>query len=116
MLTGNATSPVSAVAVIVPAAPTLIVATANAPAPATLTTPSFAIVAASATMSGTGVGDAENNSVFSPVVIGAWVPPHAKLNCTSVGGIAWPGLTASTNVCGPPAGRLTGLFLVPATC
>jgi hypothetical protein len=77
---GSETLPVSAVAVIVPVAPTFEVATAKAPAPVgfgILTRPSLPGVAATATMSGTGVVEAEKSSVSSPVMIGARTfPPH----------------------------------------
>src|SRR5262245_16380055 len=60
-LTGSATPPVLATAVIAPAAPTLTVATANTPVPfkpGMSTMPSLCKVAESATMSGRGFADA----------------------------------------------------------
>ena len=74
MFTGNDALPVSADAVIVPVAPTFTVATAKAPVllvPRILTMPSLLRVAAQATMSETGVADAESRSVFSPTLMGA---------------------------------------------
>ena len=74
MFTGKAAIPVSADAVMLPLAPTFTVATANAPVPVVpgmLTMPSLVSVAAKATMSGTGVADAENKSVLRPTKLGA---------------------------------------------
>src|SRR5262249_21377651 len=91
MLRGSPAAPVSADAVIVAAAPAFDVATENTPAPVgpgRSTVPSLCRVATSATMSGTGVIEAESSRVFKPTVIGAWVPPHANASCTSVGGNA----------------------------
>ena len=74
MFTGKAALPVSADAVMLPLTPTFTVATAKAPvpvAPGIFTMPSLVSVAAKATMSGTGVADAENKSVFRPTMMGA---------------------------------------------
>src|SRR5262249_42372831 len=63
MVTGRLAGPVSAETVMVPGAPTFTVATAKAPTPlwpGTFKRPSLSTVAANATMSGTGVADAEN--------------------------------------------------------
>ena len=79
MVTGIAVCPVSAEAAIIPPAPTLTVATAKTPASAalaerattgfgTFTMPSLLSVAASATMSGTGVIDPESSSVLTPEI------------------------------------------------
>ena len=91
MFTGSVALPVSAVAVMLPVTPTFTVATAKAPvpfAPGIFTMPSLVSVAAKATMSGTGVTDAESSQVFSPTLMGAgWLFAQAKLNCTSVGAI-----------------------------
>ena len=47
--------------------------------------PSLLSVTAKATMSGTGVSEAESKSVFSPTLMGAGsVSAQSKLNCTSV--------------------------------
>jgi hypothetical protein len=108
---------VSADAVIVPLAPTFTVATAKAPGPlvpGTLTMPSLVVVAAKATISGTGVGDAESGSVFSPVLIGAGlVFVQSKLNCTSVEGIGAVGVKAKTKLCAAPRPMSTRVFGVP---
>jgi hypothetical protein len=84
MFTGNGIPPVSTKAVIFPLAPTFTVATAKAPVPLVpgmLTIPSLFCVAAKATMSGTGVVEAESKSVFRPVIIGAgFVLKQSKLN------------------------------------
>ena len=73
--TGNATLPVSADAVMPALAPTFTVATPNTPiplVPGIFTIPgSGGSVAANATMSGTGVAEAESRSVFSPTLVGA---------------------------------------------
>jgi hypothetical protein len=69
MATGSETLPVSAAAVILPVTPTLTVATANTPTPVDgemFTIPLLSGVAASATMSGIGVGDADNGTVLTP--------------------------------------------------
>src|SRR5262249_61177110 len=54
--------------------------------PAMFTMPSLSGVVASATISGTGVEDAESNTVESPGKTGAAVAfVQVKLSCTSVG-------------------------------
>src|SRR5262249_35659099 len=83
-LSGKLTFPVSAEAVIIAPAPTFTVATANTPTGGvvaaaavgfgTFTIPSWLIVAAKATISGVGVGDADNRIVLRPTLTGA-VPP-----------------------------------------
>jgi hypothetical protein len=84
MATGSVASPVSAEVVMSPPVPTFTVATARAPAwaaPLTVTMPSFIGVVASATISGVGDVDADNNSVLSPVVIDAGlVFEHSKFS------------------------------------
>ena len=84
MFTGKDAPPVSAEAVMLPLAPTFTVATAKAPVPfvpETFTMSSLVVVAAKATMSGTSVLEAENSSVFSPVLTGAgFVFEQSKLN------------------------------------
>jgi hypothetical protein len=61
--------------------------------------PSLLNVAAKATMSGTGVAEAESSSVFSPVLIGAGsVLVHSKTIWTSVGAKAWVGIKAITKL------------------
>ena len=72
MVTGNVVLPVSAEAVMVPPAPTFTVATENIPVPVVpgiFVMPSLLIVAAKATMSGVEVDEAENKSVFTPVMV-----------------------------------------------
>ena len=80
---GSATPPVSTKAVIEALAPTLTEATAKAPMPfpprCARPRHSFG-VAASAIMSGTGVGDAKSRSVFTPTMLpAAAVLAQAKL-------------------------------------
>ena len=117
MFTGSVALPVSADAVIVPVAPTFTVATAKAPVPfgpEMFTMPSLVSVAAKATMSGTGVADAESKSVFSPMLIGAGsVFAQSKLNCTSVGAMGAVGVMAKTKLCAAPAAISTGVFGQP---
>ena len=88
-LIGNVAVPVSAVAVMLPLAPTFTVATANTPVPLVpgiFTIPSFVGVAASATMSGVGVAEAENSKVLIPTSVptGVVLVP-ANVNSVSVG-------------------------------
>jgi hypothetical protein len=74
MASGNVAAPVVAVAVIEALAPTLTVATAKAfepLVPMMCRIPSFCAVAASATMSGTGVAEPDSNNVLKPVLLGA---------------------------------------------
>src|SRR5262245_21688567 len=115
---GSATVPVSAETVMVPDAPTFTVATAKKPVPVgpgIFTRPSLSTVAARATMSGTGMAAAENNSVFNPTMIGACAPAHAKLNCTSVGPNGNVGVTAMTKGWKAPAVMLTGVPFNPTS-
>jgi len=61
--------------------------------------PSLLVVAAKATMSGTGVAEAENSSVLSPGLTRAGlVLIQAKLNCTSIGAIAAVGVNEITKL------------------
>src|SRR5437667_9175137 len=119
MLTGSVEFLVSAVTMIVPLAPTFTVATERTPAPETpcaLAIPSLASVAASATMSGMGVLDAESNSVFNPEIL--WADPalvQLKTSATSVGSMGARGVIEKTKVCVPPAGMLTAVSRVPVT-
>src|SRR5262245_49635122 len=120
MLTGNDTLPVSTDAVILPLAPTFTVATAKAPVPfvpGIFTIPGLGGgVAANATMSGTGVTEAESSSVFSPVLIGAGsLFAQSKLNCTSVGPIGAVGVMAKTKLCAAPASIFAGVLGKPMT-
>jgi hypothetical protein len=91
--------------------------TAKAPVPfvpETFTMPSLVVVTANATMSGTGVFDAESNSVLRPVLTGAgFVFEQSKLNWTSVGAIGEFRLKAKTKLCPAPGGMFTGVFGLP---
>src|SRR5437867_627244 len=117
MLTGRLAPPVSAVTVIRPLAPTLTVATANAPvpvAPGMFTIPVLPAVAPSATMSGTGVGDADKSSVFTPVMTaGGTTPLPAMANATSVGSRAATGVIATTKLCAAPGGMSIAVLGLP---
>ena len=116
---GSVTDPVFAVAVIAPAAPTLTVATANAAAPpgGRCRIPSFNVVAPSATISGTGLAEDDNSSVFNPVWLGAGKTLlQAKLNGNSFGMNTAVGVSAITKVCAPLLpGMSTGVFAVPVS-
>ena len=97
---GKIAVPVSADAVIESWLPTLTVATAKAFAPelpGKSTMPSPVGVAARATISGTGVLEADSNSVFKPTVTGAgFVLKQSKVSCTSVESKAAVGVKANT--------------------
>ena len=94
--TGKVTPPVVGMAVMMPVAPTFTVATAKAPVPLVpgiLTMPGSGAVAARATMSGIGVADAENASVFRPALIEAAAAfAHLNASCTSAGAIGTAGV------------------------
>src|SRR6266851_9069399 len=116
MAASGGTLPMSAVAVIVAATPTLTEATVKNPVPVSpgmFTIPSLPRVAASATMSGIGVGAADSRSVLTPGVIGACVCPHAKLSWSSVGGIAAVGVKARTKLWEALPAMLIGVVLTP---
>src|SRR5262245_21985682 len=86
---GRFAPPVSPETVIGPLAPTFTVATANAPIPFSpgISTMPGSLLAASATMSGVGVVDADKSKVLRPDSV--WADPvlkQLKLNATSVGG------------------------------
>jgi hypothetical protein len=102
IFTGIFAPPVSADAVMVALAPTFTVATAKAPAPpapGTFKTPSLLVVAAKATMSGTGELEAEKSKVLSPGRIEAGLLfAQSKSNCTSVGDTGALGVNAKTYV------------------
>src|SRR5262249_6153974 len=112
MFTGRIALPVCADAVIIPLTPTFTVATANAPvpfAPGIFTMPSLLSVTAMATMSVTGVAEAEKRRVLTPEMIGACsVLAHLKLNCTSVGAIGAVGINPKANLWAAPAGMSMG--------
>jgi len=95
-------------------APTLTVATAKAPepeVPVMCRMPSFIAVAASATISGTGVVEADNSKLLSPVMLGAALTPvHAKPSTTLVGTNGAFGVKAITKLCEPPAAIDTGVL------
>src|SRR5262245_63675641 len=116
-VTGRATPPVSADAVICPLAPTFTVATEKKPvplAPGMFTMPFPDGVAPSATMSGWGVSEADIRSVLRPVTgnaEGRFVQP--KLSATSVAPKGALGVRAIRKVCGAPGGMLAGVFGVP---
>src|SRR5689334_5679161 len=99
-VTGNVAAPVSAEAVIWPSTPTLTVATANTPVPVlpgTLTMPSLLMVAASATISGTGEVEADSSSVFSPITVpGASALAQFALISALVGSNGPVGVTENT--------------------
>jgi hypothetical protein len=119
MFTGKEVLPVSADAVMVPVAPTFTVATAKAPVPfvpGMFAIPSLVSVAANATMSGTGLEEAERTSVFSPVLMGAGLLlSQSKLNCMSVGAIFPVGVKLIMKLCAAPAVIATGVLGFPVT-
>ena len=116
---GNVAVPVLAVAVIEALAPTLTVATAKAfdpEVPVMCRMPSFDAVAANATMSGTGVAEADSSNVLRPVVLGAVLTPlQAKPSTTFVGTNAAFGVKAMTKLCEPPAAIDAGVFGEPVS-
>jgi hypothetical protein len=98
--TGRFTPPVSGDTVMRPATPTFTVATPNTPVPVLpgmFTIPVLPMVAPSATMSGTGVFDADRSSALSPRSFSTravFSPP--KLKPRSVGAKAPVGVIAIT--------------------
>src|SRR5262249_36399605 len=100
ILTGKLAPPVSAEAVMEAPSPTLTVATAKNPVPVLpgmLPMPSLLTVAASATMSGTGVGAPEISSVLMPTsVVTGFVLLPAKLNGKSTGAMGADGVSEIT--------------------
>lgn len=117
MITGKSRSPVSALTLMVPLAPTLTVATEKTPVFdifGCATTPSPVGVAARATISGTGVSEAESSSVFKPIVfVAGSVLLQSKMSCTSVGAKAVVGVSAKTKLCDLPAAMSTAVSAVP---
>ena len=117
IFTGRVAPPVSADAVILPLAPIFTVATANTPVPVVpgmFIMPSLLRVAPRATMSGTGVADAEKSSVFNPELIGAGsVLVQSKLNSTSVDATGAEGVSEMMKLRAACAGISTGAFGVP---
>ena len=106
----------SAETVIVPPAPRFTVATAKTPVPVLpgiLTIPSLFSVALRATMSGTGVVEAESSKVLRPETTDAAIALAQKnFNGTSVAGIAAVVVKAKTKLCAAWAGMSTGVFTV----
>jgi hypothetical protein len=84
----------------------------NAPvpfAPGIFTMPSLLGVAPMATMSATGVAEAEKRRVLTPGMIGAGsVLAHLKLSSTSVGAIGAVGINPKANLWAAPAGISMG--------
>lgn len=116
MLTGKVALPVSALTAMVSPLPRFTVATANAPLLAKVTIPSPVGVAASATISGTGVFDADSNSVFRPVTLGAGdVLEQSNVNSISVGSNASVGVKENMNVCRLSGAMSTGVSGVPTS-
>ena len=107
----------SADAVILPLAPTFTVATTNTPVPVLpgiFAIPSLVRVAASATMSGTGVAEAENSKVFNPeLIVAALALAQLNLNCTSVDVIVALGVSEMMKLRAVPAVISTGVFGLP---
>src|SRR5262245_46810473 len=116
---GNDALPVSADAVMLAFVPRFIVATAKTPVPLVpgiFTIPSLANVADSATMSGTGVSEAENSKVLSPATIEtrfvfAQTNPSSRL----VGAMGAVGVNERTKLCPVPEAMFTGVFGLPTT-
>ena len=81
-VTGSVADPVSALAVIVPVAPTLTVATAKAPLPpADAGRSSTPVSVANAIISGTGVLEADSSRVLRPLIVAAgFVLVQSKLS------------------------------------
>ena len=119
MARGKVAAPVVAVAVIEALAPTLTVATAKAfepDVPVMCRMPSFWAVAASATISGTGVAEADSDRVLRPVLLGAaFTPVQSNPSAAVVGTKGALGVNAMTKLCVPPAGMETGVFGVPVS-
>ncbi len=117
--TGRFTPPVSAEAVIVPPMPRFSVATEKTPvplAPGIFTIPSLVKVAATATISGVGVSEAENKSVLTPGLMRAGsVFVQSKVNCISLGAIGSVGVKVKAKLWAAPAGISTGVLAVPVT-
>ena len=117
--TGRIAAPVSADTAILALAPTFTVATEKTPVPlvlGTFTIPSFVNVAASATISGIGVGEADNSRVLSPELMAAGLLfAQSKLSCTSVEEMGPVGVRAKTKVWAAPAAMATGVLGEPVT-
>ena len=78
--------------------------------------PSFCDVAASATMSGTGVDDADSSKVLRPVLVGAAATPaQAKPRTTVAGTNGAVGVKPITKLCEPPTAIGTGVFGEPVS-
>src|SRR5262249_3167432 len=113
-VTGKLTFPVLASAVMVPPAPTFVVATAikfTPLRPGISTMPPPVVVAARAIGSGVGVEEAENKKVLTPGVIGAGaLLVQSKLKVTSVGARGVEGVRAKIKQPLPLAAISTGVF------
>jgi hypothetical protein len=126
MLTGRLARPVSADAVMLALAPTLTVATAKTPVPVAtarapvsvdpgMSTIPGSLLAARATMSGTGFVEADRSNVLTPAKMGAGsVFEQSKLSCTFAKTPA-VGVKPNTYVCVPPPGISTGVLGVPVS-
>ena len=108
-----------AVAVIEAPAPTFTVATAKAfepVVPVMCRMPSLLAVAASATMSGTGIAEADRSKVLRPVSLGAALTPvQSKPSVMVVGANGALGVNAMTKLCEAPAAIDAGVFGEPAS-
>ena len=117
--TGRFAPPVSAEAVIVPPIPRFSVATEKTPvplAPGIFTMLSLVRVAATATISGVGVSEAENESVLTPGLMRAGsVFVQSKVNGISLGAIGSVGVKVKAKLWAAPAGISTGVLAVPVT-
>ena len=119
MFTGKFTIPVSAEAVMMPIAPTLVAAIEKTPVPVTpgiCTIPSPDGVTAMAIISGVGVFDAESSRVLTPLMIGAAVVlVLVQLNCgsTSIGLKATVEVKAITKLWLASGAIVAGVFGVP---
>jgi hypothetical protein len=78
--------------------------------------PSSRVVAASATMSGTGVDEAEYSSVLSPVLVTvAGRPEQSKPSDNVVGASGAVAVKAMTKLCEPPAAIVAGVLTEPVS-
>ena len=112
---------IRALTVMGPVAPTFKLATTKTPelpmppaGPGKCVMPSLVGTATRATMSGTGVAEADSKSVFNPTVLEAGpVLVQSKLIGTSVGGMSAVGVRLNVNVCDCPAATSTGVLGAP---
>jgi hypothetical protein len=116
--TGKVAELESAVAVMEAAAPKFTVATAKAPEPAlpAISTMPGSPLAAKATMSGTGVADAESSRVLRPAELeAAGRLAQSKPSTTFTGRNAAWGVNAKTKLFAAPAATETGVFGEPVS-